>query len=179
MFAARIKIAEVKNCTMRNPTDSSPKTAIPSCAGTEISSLAITPGVWVVSHEIPRNNVMEMMPMTARVVAALRACGRRNAGTPLEMASTPVSAVAPDEKAFRSANTPTAPNVVAAWGSGSTSAPIGGHAVAHRASPMSTMTPIASTNPYVGIAKRTPDSRAPRRFAIVTKATNAIESSTA
>ena len=51
---------------------------------------------------------MEMAPMTASVVAALRACGRRNAGTPFEMASTPVSAVAPDEKALRIANTPMA-----------------------------------------------------------------------
>ncbi len=117
--------------------------------------------------------------MTAKVVAALRACGRRNAGTPLEMASTPVSAVAPDENALRRANTPMAPMVVAAPGSGSTSAVMGGHPVVQRTRPMSTMTPIATTNPYVGTANRTPDSRAPRRFAMVTKATNRIESSTA
>ena len=33
-----------------------------------------------------------------RVVAAFFDSGRRNAGTPLEMASTPVSATAPEEK---------------------------------------------------------------------------------
>ena len=34
-----------------------------------------------------------------RVVAALRASGLRNKGTPVAMASTPVRATAPDEKA--------------------------------------------------------------------------------
>ncbi|GBC87296.1 hypothetical protein HRbin12_01299 [bacterium HR12] len=42
---------------------------------------------------------MLMVPMTARVVAAFRACGRRKACTPSAIASTPVSAVAPDENA--------------------------------------------------------------------------------
>ena len=38
--------------------------------------------------------------MIARVVAAFLACGRLKAGTPLEIASTPVSAVAPCENAL-------------------------------------------------------------------------------
>ena len=37
--------------------------------------------------------------MTAIVVAALRLSGLRNAGTPLDTASTPERATAPDEKA--------------------------------------------------------------------------------
>ena len=41
-----------------------------------------------------------IVPMIARVVAAFLACGRLNAGTPLEIASTPVSAVAPCENAL-------------------------------------------------------------------------------
>jgi hypothetical protein len=47
-----------------------------------------------------------MHPMTASVVAALRDCGRLKAGTPFEIASTPVSAVEPDEKACRITNSP-------------------------------------------------------------------------
>ena len=38
-------------------------------------------------------------PITVIVRAALSALGFRNAGTPLEIASTPVSAVQPDENA--------------------------------------------------------------------------------
>ena len=47
----------------------------------------------------PANMVMEMAPMTAIVVAAFCGLGLRKAGTPLEIASTPVSAVHPWEKA--------------------------------------------------------------------------------
>ena len=48
---------------------------------------------------MPRNIVIETAPMTASVVAAFLAWGRRNACTPSAIASTPVSAVAPDENA--------------------------------------------------------------------------------
>ena len=40
-----------------------------------------------------------MAPMMAMVIAALRLSGLRNAGTPLDTASTPDSATAPDENA--------------------------------------------------------------------------------
>ena len=43
--------------------------------------------------------VAEMPPRSSRVVAALRDFGLRKAGTPLVMASTPVSAAQPDAKA--------------------------------------------------------------------------------
>jgi hypothetical protein len=42
--------------------------------------------------------------MTIRVVAAFLASGRRKAGTALLIASTPVSATAPEEKARMSTN---------------------------------------------------------------------------
>lgn len=48
------------------------------------------------STVISRNIVIEIAPMAAMVNAALRAVGFGNAGTPLEMASAPVSAVHPD-----------------------------------------------------------------------------------
>ena len=80
---------------------------------------------------MPRNIVIAMAPMIASVVAALCACGRLNAGTPLEIASTPVSAVAPDENALRSTNSPTAPAVVAASWIGSTSTPTAGQPPRH------------------------------------------------
>ena len=54
---------------------------------------------------IPANIETEMPPSRASVVAAFLLFGLRNAGTPLLMASTPVSAVQPDEKALSSRKT--------------------------------------------------------------------------
>ena len=48
-------------------------------------------------------------PSMARVVAALRDLGRRNIGTPFEMASTPVRAAQPEEKARMSRKAPASP----------------------------------------------------------------------
>ena len=44
--------------------------------------------------------------------------------------------------------------------------------------PVPTMTNMTATNPYVGSAKSTPDSRTPRRLTIVSSATNPSESPT-
>ena len=57
-----------------------------------------------------------MAPRTTSVCAALRRGGRK-APTPFEIASTPVSAAAPDAKARMTTSTPTAPTP-AATGSG-------------------------------------------------------------
>ncbi len=46
-----------------------------------------------------------MPPSSASVVAALWLFGSRKAGTPLEIASTPVSAAQPDENARASSTT--------------------------------------------------------------------------
>ena len=43
--------------------------------------------------------VIAIMPSSSSVVAALRLLGFRKAGTPLEIASTPVSAAQPEENA--------------------------------------------------------------------------------
>ena len=43
--------------------------------------------------------VIAIMPSSSSVVAALLLLGRWKAGTPLEIASTPVSAAQPDENA--------------------------------------------------------------------------------
>ncbi len=59
------------------------------------------------------NMVTLSTPSSTSVLAALSLLGLRKAGTPLEMASTPVSAVQPDEKARASRNTRAAPVNVA------------------------------------------------------------------
>jgi hypothetical protein len=53
------------------------------------------------SATMPENIVTAMTPSISRVVAALRLLGCRNAGTPLLIASTPVRAAQPEEKARR------------------------------------------------------------------------------
>ena len=58
---------------------------------------------------IPTNIVPRMSAMKPSVIAALRDSGARKAGTPLEMASMPVSAVQPDGEARASTGTRSAP----------------------------------------------------------------------
>ena len=48
---------------------------------------------------MPRNIVIASPPIRARVVAAFLLLGSLKAGTPLAIASTPVSAVQPEENA--------------------------------------------------------------------------------
>ena len=118
--------------------------------------------------------------MTARVEAAFLDCGRRNAGTPFEMASTPVRAVEPDENACRITNRPSGPMCPARFEMASTcwDAAEGHPPVAHRTNPTASMAKIEATNAYVGTAKSAPVSFTPRRLASVSKTTHASEIST-
>ena len=65
-----------------------------------------------------------MMAIQTMVVAAFFDSGGWKAGTPLEMASTPVRAMAPDEKPLSSRNSPSVPPAwrapAKAWGSNGT-----------------------------------------------------------
>lgn len=62
---------------------------------------AILTSVAMARPMMPQNMVTARPPMRARVVAAFLDFGLRKAGTPLEIASTPVSAAQPEEKARR------------------------------------------------------------------------------
>jgi len=86
-----------------------------------------------------------------------------NAGTPLEIASTPVIAVDPPANAWSNRKIPIdppAPAATVAWCTWTGSSP---PAIAF-ANPTITNAMIAITNPYVGTAKTRPDSFTPRRF---------------
>jgi len=117
---------------------------------------------------------MAMTPMMVSVAAALRPWGRRKADTPLEMASMPVSAVEPEEKACRTRNRPME---AVPTGSGEGTATCG-HPPRHFTRPTPIRANIDTTNPYVGTANRSPDSRTPRRFASAMNTTKKIDSST-
>ena len=99
------------------------------------------------------------------MVAALRLLGTRKAGTPLAIASMPVSAVVPDEKAraMRKARAKPAYSCSARISQPALSA-ISCSPLAILTTAVMTMTPIVSMNRYVGMAKSAPASRTPRRF---------------
>ncbi len=111
-----------------------------------------------------------MTPMIPSVVAAFRGCGRRNACTPSAMASTPVRAVAPEENARRIRNSDSA----CVSSSGRCALSACGQPPMQLAAPATSVAAIITTNPYVGTANTVPASRAPRRFATVTRSKNAI-----
>jgi hypothetical protein len=95
---------------------------------------------------MPRNIVTAIVPMIASVVAAFLACGRLKAGTPLEIASTPVSAVAPCENALSRAKIVIPATAVAVstwWGDGATV----GHPLRHLKTPTLINTRIDTTKP--------------------------------
>ena len=72
------------------------------------------------SAVMPMNMLIAIVPMSARVVAAFWLLGLRNAGTPLAIASTPVSAVQPDAKARRARKANASPTSSSWPGSGTT-----------------------------------------------------------
>ena len=150
-----------------------PNTVSPICASTGSScatSSVIRTCSICESAVMPRNIATDMPPITASVVAAFLACGRRNAGTPSAMASTPVSAVAPDENALAIRNSES----VCSTSSGRSAVSATGHPPRHSMKPVTSVIAIMSTNPYVGIANSEPASFTPRRFAKVTRITRPI-----
>src|SRR6476469_3036331 len=104
-------MAAVENCRIQY-SGPPPYTARPSWEST-VSSWLGYGCRWCASTETPKNRVPRMTPIHTIVTAALCDDGRRNAGTPLEIASTPDSATAPDENPRRSRNSVSVPPVAA------------------------------------------------------------------
>jgi hypothetical protein len=92
---------------------------------------------------MPMNMVTVMNPIIESVAAAFRDCGRRKACTPLEIASTPVSAVEPEEKARRMRNK-LMPAVASRWSSAVAAC---GQSARHRANPVASIRDTMATNP--------------------------------
>ena len=111
----------------------------------------------------------------AGVLAAFRACGRRKAGPPFEIASTTVRAVEPEEKARRRTKSPIVPAPTGSW-CGTTARCTSPFATWK--SPTATSRRIDVTNAYVGRANSRPDSRTPRRLASTITTRQASESAT-
>ncbi len=130
----------------------------------------------------PANITTAVMPMTAIVVAALRDFGARKAGTPLEIASTPVSAVQPEANARRPSISSPSPARVSlpSWALMPRTAlgACGSSPKTTRTAPVITIRRMPPMNRYVGAAKALPDSRTPRRFAAVSRTTKPSASAT-
>ena len=113
-----------------------------------------------------------MPPSIASVEAAFLLFGGLNAGTPLLMASTPVSAVQPEVNARKLRKARAKPVkgfsgsiTVNEWDSANRVSPEAMRAMAHN-----NIDRIANMKAYTGIAKIDPDSRTPRRFiSVITK----------
>ena len=61
---------------------------------------------------MPRNSLPRIVATAVKVIAALRDSGFRNAWIPFEIASTPLSATAPDENARSNRNDETPASTV-------------------------------------------------------------------
>ena len=123
--------------------------------------------------------VIAISASISSVVAALRLLGLRKAGTPLEIASTPVSAAQPDENARASMNisatvvsSPSHPGDASICSEALSTC--GSWSVASRNMPHTHMVRMAAMNTYVGNAKKAPDSRMPRRFIAISTTTRTI-----
>ena len=118
----------------------------------------------------------------ASVVAALRLFGGRNAGTPLAIASMPVSAVQPEENARSAKNSNASPARLLWPGSGSIDqealSACGVSPNTMRSSPVTMSISTPTVNAYVGTANAVPDSRTPRRLAAASSATRTSASQT-
>ncbi len=99
-------VANCKSVCM-GPT---PKTARPIWEMT-VSACVGYGSRWRARIETPRNSDPRMNAIVVSVVAAFFDSGLRNAGIPFEIASTPESATAPDEKPRRMRNSESDPPV--------------------------------------------------------------------
>src|SRR5262249_2928222 len=123
------------------------------------------------SIDRPRNITPSNDPMTTRVLRAFFHAGGLNAGTPLEIASTPVTAAPPDPNALSTTKT-VAPRSSPLPGGGPRpgmpATPGGGPCGSEDVTPRTMPTPIRmnmlTMKKYVGTANIFPDSFVPRRL---------------
>ncbi len=133
------------------------------------------------SQTMPTSMVTATRPSISSVVAALRLFGALNAGTPLEIASTPVSAAQPEEK-LRSSRNAMAQPVVSCHSAAITRSALGARrsspSTTIRTSPVRIMPMTTIMKPYVGMANAMPESCRPRRLTAVSRATATTAMST-
>src|SRR5450432_3970694 len=95
VFAASVRIPAVASWRNQN-TKLLPNTCLPISANT-VTTLLGYGRKWCARTDTPRKSDPRIVAIHVSVIAAFLDSFRWNAGTPLEIASTPVSATAPDE----------------------------------------------------------------------------------
>ena len=124
---------------------------------------------------MPTNMTATSRPMTVSVTRAFRHSGGWKAGTPLEMASTPVIALQPSANARMSRSRPSDSTGTSA---AVTPVTLGASPSRERATPMPMRASVVVRKTYVGSAKIVPLSRIPRRFTSMTAAMRTAAMST-
>ncbi len=99
--------------TARSRSRPLPKTALPDLGDDGLRLASARPGASSRGTRGPRNITPSRLPIHISVVRAFRHSGGLNAGTPLEIASTPVTAAPPEANACRIRKRPIAPVVSA------------------------------------------------------------------
>ena len=146
------------------------------------SSTKCTPARWA-SVRMLRIMTTAIVPSRSSVAAAFFDRGLRNAGTPLLIASTPVSAAQPEEKARSTRKAPARP-VSPSSKPGSLArvncALAAGSSVPARDwnTPTTIISPIEPMKMYTGMANARPDSRTPRRLSSASSVTMATATTT-
>ena len=118
VFAARIRIRVVAIWSMRKsavPSVPRPNTALATSEFTVFVSVGTTRSC-TARYESPKNMTPRRLPIHMSVVRAFFHSGGLKAGTPFEIASTPVTAAPPDENACRIRKIPTVPVPMTASG---------------------------------------------------------------
>ena len=144
------------------------------CESTEADELG-SACILTARYETPRNSVTAEPAISKSVRDAFCDCGCRNAVTPFEIDSTPVSAAEPEANAFSRTNSPSAPAPV---GSGCGTVAVGHVPSVHLPTPTASIAYMTARKAYVGNANISPDSRTPRRFPRVRTRMQPSESST-
>jgi hypothetical protein len=145
VFAARNRMSAVLAAKTTNSTESAPNAIWAAMATTDgpPSSVGRRPNV-TANTVSPMNRMPRSTAIADIVLLAFRASGGLNAGTPLAMASTPVSATEPPANALsrRRMVTASVPNGTASWRGGiGTTVPS-----TMRTTPMATMARARPTN---------------------------------
>src|SRR3954451_21066348 len=143
----------------------------------------LSPATWtwlmMAKAVIAMNMLTAMPPSNASVVAAFLLLGFWKAGTPLLIASTPVSAVQPDANARSNKNASASPTKCSVGFTPQCA--LSARSCCPDASfitPTTISAPTPNMKAYVGIANAVPDSRKPRRLSSMMTSTMATASST-
>jgi hypothetical protein len=135
-----------KNINPPEPGFEPGKMALAISATMEVFPVALGVGfIRAARYAVPKIMVTATTPRIVSVCDALRPCGRRNALTPFDMASVPVSADDPEEKECRITNNPAEDAVPIAIGSGGGAA--AGQFVTHFATPTTIRASMERMNP--------------------------------